>query len=84
MEKIANAPTAENDRPVNPVEITKIDIKKHMLKDPRRAGQIDVMLHFPKLNLNEEVRGALETAGNNCPVAKSLHPDLKMNIEYNW
>lgn len=63
---------------------TKIDITKHMLKDPRRVGQIDVTLHFPQLNLNEEERSILETTGNNCPVAKSLHPDLKMNIEYKW
>ncbi len=63
---------------------TKIDITKHMLKDPRRVGQIDVTLHFPPLNLNEEQRSILETTGNNCPVAKSLHPDLKTNIQYNW
>ena len=63
---------------------TKIEITKHMLKDPRRIGQIDVTLHLPRLNLNEEERSTLETSGNNCPVAKSLHPDLKMNIQYNW
>jgi uncharacterized OsmC-like protein len=63
---------------------TKIEITKHMLKDPRRVGQIDVTLHLPKLNLNEEEKATLETSGNNCPVAKSLHPDLKMNIQYNW
>jgi putative redox protein len=63
---------------------TKIDVVKHMLKDPRRVGQIDVTLHFPSLQLNEEQRSLLETIGNNCPVAKSLHPDLIMNIKYNW
>ncbi|HUS01083.1 MAG TPA: OsmC family protein [Chitinophagaceae bacterium] len=63
---------------------TKIDITKHMLKDPRRVGQIDVTVQFPELNLNEEERSIIETTGNNCPVAKSLHPDLKMNIQYNW
>ena len=63
---------------------TKIEITKHMLKDPRRVGQIDVTVHFPELNLNEEQRSVLETTGNNCPVAKSLHPDLKTNIQYNW
>jgi putative redox protein len=63
---------------------TRIDITKHMLKDPRRVGQVDVTLHFPPLQLSEQDRSALETSGNNCPVAKSLHPDLKMNIQYNW
>jgi Predicted redox protein, regulator of disulfide bond formation len=63
---------------------TKIDVLKYMLKDPRRIGQIDVTVHFPDVQLNDEQRSMLETAGNNCPVAKSLHPDLKMNIQYNW
>lgn len=63
---------------------TKIDVTKYMLKDPRRVGQIDVAIHFPALQLNEEQKNILETTGNNCPVAKSLHPDLKVNIEYNW
>jgi len=63
---------------------TRMDITKHMLKDPRRVGQIDVTLHLPQLNLKEEERSTLEDTGNNCSVAKSLHPVLKMNIEYNW
>ncbi|MEO5783066.1 MAG: OsmC family protein [Ginsengibacter sp.] len=63
---------------------TKIDITKHMLKDPRRVAQIDVTVHFPDLNLDDEQKSVLETSGNNCPVAKSLHPDLKTNIVYNW
>jgi uncharacterized OsmC-like protein len=64
---------------------SKIDITKHLLKDPRRVGQIDVTIFFPpQLQLDEEQKSALESAGNNCPVAKSLHPDLKTIIEYNW
>jgi len=63
---------------------TKIEITKHMLKDPRRVGQIDVTVNLPQLNLNEDQKATLEASGNNCPVAKSLHPDLKMNIQYNW
>ena len=63
---------------------TKIDVTKYMLKDPRRVAQIDVTLHFPSLQLDDDQRSVLETTGNNCPVAKSLHPDLKTNIVYNW
>lgn len=64
---------------------TRIDVKKHMLTDPRRIGQIDVTLHFPaKLQLDEKDKTILQRTGDNCPVAKSLHPDLKMNVSYNW
>ncbi len=64
---------------------TKIDVTKHMLADPRRIGKIDVVLHFPtKLSLTEKDKTILERVGNNCPVTKSLHPDLMVNIEYHW
>ena len=63
---------------------TKIDVTKHMLKDPRRIGTIDLTIHFPVLNITDEQKSFLEETGNTCPVAKSLHPDLKVNIEYNW
>jgi len=63
---------------------TKMEVTKHMLKDPRRVGQIDVAIFFHKLKLNEEQKLTLQETGNNCPVAKSLHPDLIMNIQYNW
>lgn len=64
---------------------TAIDVKKHMLADPRRIGQIDVTLNFPtSLQLDEKDKTILQRVGDHCPVAKSLHPDLKLNIVYNW
>jgi putative redox protein len=64
---------------------TAIDVKKHMLADPRRIGQIDVILNFPaSLQLDEKDKTILQRVGDHCPVAKSLHPDLKLNIVYNW
>ena len=64
---------------------TTIDVQKHMAADPRRIRQIDVTLHFPKtLNLSEKDIAILERTGNNCPVAKSLHPDIVQQIVYEW
>ena len=64
---------------------TKIDVTKHMLSDPRRIGKVDVILNFPSsLNLDEKDKIILKRAGDNCPAAKSLHPDLEVNIEYRW
>lgn len=64
---------------------TTIDVTKHMLADPRRIGQIDVVLKFPaSLQLDEKDKTILQRVGDNCPVVKSLHPDLKVNIEYHW
>ena len=64
---------------------TSIAVTKHMLSDPRRIGKIDVILTFPaSLQLEEKDRTILQRVGDNCPVAKSLHPDLAVNIEYNY
>ena len=64
---------------------TSIEVTKHMLAEPRRVGKIDVTLNFPAtLQLEEKDRTILERVGDNCPVAKSLHPDLELNMVYNW
>ena len=64
---------------------TEIEVTKHMLSDPRRIGQIDINLNMPSsLILSEKDRTIMERIGNNCPVMKSIHPDLKVNVSYNW
>lgn len=64
---------------------TKISVTKHMLSDPRRIGRIDVTLNFPpELKIDEKDRTILERVGDNCPVIKSLHPDIQANIQYRW
>ena len=64
---------------------TEIAVTKHMLSDPRRIGKIDVTLTFPAaLQVPDKDRTILQRVGDNCPVAKSLHPDLQVNVEYKW
>jgi len=64
---------------------TKIDVTKHMIADPRHIGKIDIVLHFDSiLHLEEKNKTILKRVGDNCPVAKSLHPDLEIDITYNW
>jgi len=64
---------------------TSMEVTKHMLSEPRRVGKVDVKLSFPKtLQLEEKDRIILQRTGDNCPVAKSLHPNLELNIEYHW
>jgi putative redox protein len=73
-----------NDMDIN-LAGTAIDVTKHMLSDPRRIGKIDIILKFPaELQLPEKDKTILKRVGDNCPVAKSLHPDLNVHIEYHW
>ena len=64
---------------------TAIDVTKHMIPDPRRIGQIDIFLKIPlSAKVSDTDRSLLQKVGDNCPVARSLHPDLKQNIQYHW
>ena len=62
---------------------SKADVTKHMANDPRRVVKIQVTVSLPK-NINEKERLILERTGNNCPVAKSVHPDIELVLKYNW
>ncbi len=62
---------------------TTVSVKKYMLADPRRIGKIEVLLTYPAtLNLEEKDRLILNRVGDNCPVIKSLHPDIEVNTVY--
>jgi uncharacterized OsmC-like protein len=63
---------------------TKLEITKHMLNDPRRIAKIDIVLNIPLAGLDEKNKMVLQKIGDNCPVIKSLHPDLEVNISYKW
>jgi putative redox protein len=64
---------------------TKMEVTKHMLSDPRRVGKVEIKIMFPSaLVLDEKERTIFERVGNNCPVKKSLHPDVEVAVEYIW
>jgi uncharacterized OsmC-like protein len=64
---------------------TKLEITKIMKSDPRRVGEIQVVITFPEgSNLNEKERKIIEHTAKTCPVAQSLHPDLIQSWTFNY
>ncbi len=64
---------------------TKMEVTKHMLSDPRRVGKVEIKIQFPGiLKLEEKERIIFQRVGDNCPVKKSLHPDVEVMVEYIW
>lgn len=64
---------------------TRIDITKIMKSEPRRVGEIVVEIFFPEgSNFNDKEQKIIENTARNCPVAKSLHPDLVQSWTFNW
>lgn len=61
----------------------RADVTKHMASDPRRVSKIEVTVTLPG-NANEKERIILEKTGTNCPVAKSIHPEIVLVLNYQW
>ena len=67
------------------LEGTNLDITKVMVSNPRRIGEIKVVINFPgQLQADEKQRTILERAAMTCPVFESLHPEITKNVEFNW
>lgn len=63
----------------------KIEVLKIMKQDPRRVGGINLTFSFPAdLHLSEKQQRILENAAHTCPVIYSIHPDIDVNIQFNW
>jgi uncharacterized OsmC-like protein len=61
----------------------RFDIGKEMVSNPRRIGILSGKITLPK-TLSPEKRSWLEGITLNCPVAKSLHPDVKLALEFEY
>ncbi len=66
------------------IDGTKAEVVKIMGTDPRRVIEIGVALTVPGKNLADKDKQLLENAAFTCPVAKSLHPDLKQTVNFTW
>ncbi len=69
---------------ITPIDGTTAEVVKVMYPDPRRIGEIHVKITFPKKDYSDKEKKMYEHAAHTCPVAKSLHPDLKQVIEFVW
>ena len=62
----------------------KVDVTKVMMSEPRRIGKIVIAVTMPKLDLDERTKEILERVGRTCPVERSLHPDMELDISITW
>ena len=60
------------------------EVTKVMYQEPRRIGEIHIRITFPQNNFSEKEKKIYENAAQTCPVAKSLHPDIKQLVEFVW
>lgn len=62
----------------------KVEVLKTMASDPRRVSRIDLAFYFPEnlLSVENKTKTILKNAGYTCPVAKSIHPDIEVIIDW--
>jgi len=72
---------AEANIPFNEVtaEVTKI-----MGGPPRKITEIRIKIRISRRNLSDKDRTILAETAHTCPVALSLHPDIKVKLEFDY
>jgi len=58
-------------------------VEKRMTPPPRRIGELVLRIDMPA-GLARAHRARLEQAAQECPVARSLHPDVKLPITFHY
>lgn len=60
-----------------------IEITKTMASNPRRISQIDAAIKFPQ-DYDDKTKKIMEHTALHCPVKNSLHPDIVLNISFEY
>jgi putative redox protein len=61
------------------------EVQKIMTTDPRRIAEIKIHMVFPKTeNYSDKEKTIMERVAHTCPVAMSLHPDLKQTLSFEY
>jgi len=55
---------------------------KIMGSNPRRVAELVIEITFPHSNYSEKEVKILELSARDCPVANSLHPDVKQTVSF--
>lgn len=66
------------------IDGTKIRITKVMASNPRRVSEVHLEFDMPDHNYSMKEKTILDQAARTCPVALSLHPDIKQFVKFNY
>jgi uncharacterized OsmC-like protein len=64
---------------------SKVEVTKIMKSDPRRIGKIITHITLPSgLGMDDKNKEILERVARTCPVERSLHPEVELEISFDW
>lgn len=61
----------------------RASVEKRMTPPPRRIGELVLVIEMPR-EVRPDHRARLEESARTCPVARSLHPDVKVPMEFRY
>jgi uncharacterized OsmC-like protein len=59
-------------------------VNKIMADNPRRVAKLEVTVNVTGPALTDQQKRILEGAARGCPVARSLHPDVVLDVAFTW
>jgi DNA-binding transcriptional MocR family regulator len=63
----------------------RVDTEKIMSANPRRISRINLTFHYPAgFSLPADRKQELEQIAWSCPVKESIHPDIVLDVKFNW
>ncbi len=66
------------------IEGTRVGITKIMAADPRRVAEVRIELFFPSGGYSDKHKKVIRKAAETCPVALSLHPEIRQSLIFNF
>tara|TARA_S200000501_G_scaffold56178_1_gene46419 strand:+ start:51 stop:455 length:405 start_codon:yes stop_codon:yes gene_type:complete len=65
------------------IDDTEVTVKKIMGANPRRVSCIKIIINIYN-DISEKDRKLLIKAAHHCPVSKSINPDIKEDVTFNF
>lgn len=59
-------------------------VEKIMTDNPRRIKELKIDMNLPENNWSEKEKKKIMNIAKNCPVAKSVHPDIITSITFKF
>ena len=63
------------------IKNTKVEVRKKMGENPRMISKIELKIIFSN-DIEIKYRKLLERAAHQCPVSKSIHPNIDESVEF--
>lgn len=61
------------------IEGTTGSVEKHMAANPRRVSKLVISINVPQ-QLSDNEQKHVKHSAENCPVVKSIHPDIEIEL----